>query len=348
MRAVIQSLPILILYPHSRCNCRCLMCDIWKDSSTREMSVRELECYLDDVEKLSVKWVVLSGGEPLMHSDLFRFCSSLRSRGIRTTILSTGLLLERNAVRIAHDVDDVIVSLDGPEAVHDRIRRVCGAFALLEQGIDAIRKVNRTFPICARCTIQRENHSYLRETARAAKRLGSQSISFLAADLTSEAFNRPGGWSPARQSQIALNQDEIAVLEQQFDGLTADWCGSGFVQENREKLQRIVLHFRAHLGLAEFVSPPCNAPWVSAVVEADGTVRPCFFHRSIGSTKTHSLLQVLNGPAAVQFRLTLDVASNPVCRRCVCSLNWNQVNESPSREIRYRSVVSTAAGCAVS
>ncbi len=279
MTPVIQSLPILILYPHSRCNCRCLMCDIWKDSSKTEMTVRELERYLDDVEKLSVKWVVLSGGEPLMHSDLFRFCSLLRSRGIRTTILSTGLLLERNAERIAHNLDDVIVSLDGPPAVHDRIRRVHGAFALLERGIDAIRRIDSTFPVSARCTIQRENHSCVRETARAAKRLGLRSISFLAADLTSEAFNRSGGWTSARQSQVALTEDEVAVLEQQLDGLTAEWGNSGFVQENREKLQRITLHYRAHLGLAEFISPQCNAPWVSAVVEADGTVRPCFFHR---------------------------------------------------------------------
>ncbi|HMU73003.1 MAG TPA: hypothetical protein PKD93_09685, partial [Ferruginibacter sp.] len=26
----ISSLPIAILMPHSACNCRCVMCDIWK------------------------------------------------------------------------------------------------------------------------------------------------------------------------------------------------------------------------------------------------------------------------------------------------------------------------------
>jgi hypothetical protein len=61
---------------------------------------------------------------------------------------------------------------------------------------------------------------------------------------------------------------------------------------------------------------------VSAVVDADLTVRPCFFHPPIGSLANNSLLGVLNGPAAVDFRRNLDVAANPVCRRCVCSLNW--------------------------
>ena len=42
---------------------------------------------------LGVRWVVFSGGEPLMHSDLFRLSDRLRESGIRTTILTTGLLL---------------------------------------------------------------------------------------------------------------------------------------------------------------------------------------------------------------------------------------------------------------
>jgi MoaA/NifB/PqqE/SkfB family radical SAM enzyme len=28
----ISALPIVILMPHSACNCRCVMCDIWKDN----------------------------------------------------------------------------------------------------------------------------------------------------------------------------------------------------------------------------------------------------------------------------------------------------------------------------
>jgi MoaA/NifB/PqqE/SkfB family radical SAM enzyme len=100
-------------------------------------------------------------------------------------------------------------------------------------------------------------------------------------------------------------------------------CG-GFVVESPEKLRRIVDHFRAHLQLQLPVAPRCNAPWVSAVLESDGVVRPCFFHRPIGTVgQGASLLEVLNGPEAIRFRQGLDVATNAVCRRCVCSLNWN-------------------------
>ena len=325
MSPFIESLPILILSPHGRCNCRCLMCDIWKNTEEAEISAGELERYVADIRRLSVQWVVFSGGEPLMHSDLFRFCATLRGLGIRTTILSTGLLLERNAQRLVEHVDDVIVSLDGPQAVYDRIRRVQGAFEKLAQGVRAVHEIDPLFPISARCTIQKENHAFVCETARAAKALGLGSISFLAADLTSEAFNRPGGWDSARQNKIALTQSEIAVLERQFDELTSEPGSTGFVAESREKLQRIVRHYQAQLGLCAPAAPNCNAPWVSAVVEAGGTVRPCFFHRPVGTVNGLSLEQVLNGPEAVQFRRNLDVATNEICKRCVCSLNWQPI-----------------------
>jgi hypothetical protein len=168
--------------------------------------------------------------------------------------------------------------------------------------------------------VQKLNHAWLRETARTAKQLGLRSISFLAADLTSEAFNRTSPWDFERQAQVSLTPDEIPVLASQLEGLASDWLGTGFVVESMPKLERIVRHFQAHLAQAEAEAPRCNAPWVSAVIETDGTVRPCFFHRPIGSLKSHSLLQVLNGFEAQQFRGTLDVQTNPICKRCVCSL----------------------------
>ncbi|MBV9265553.1 MAG: radical SAM protein, partial [Acidobacteriaceae bacterium] len=151
MHPVLQSLPVLILSPHARCNCRCIMCDIWKRTCDDRLSVEDVERLLDDVQNLRLEWVVLSGGEPLMHSDLFDICRALRRRGIRVTLLSTGLLLHRYAEQITAHVNDVIVSLDGPPAVHDTIRRVPGAFTILEEGIRRLLESDAVFPISARC-----------------------------------------------------------------------------------------------------------------------------------------------------------------------------------------------------
>lgn len=317
MNALLQRLPILVLEPHNRCNCRCIMCDIWKLTDTREITAAELERHVADIVRLGVEWVVFTGGEPLMHADLFRLSTLLRQRAIRTTILSTGLLLERNAGRIVESTDEVIVSLDGPSKIHDEIRRVPGAFDSLAIGVRAVHRLAPEFPIGARCTVQARNAAHLRATVQAARGMGLRSLSFLAADLSSTAFNRPLEWPEARQSAVA---PELAALNCELEALIADSPADGFILEGPQKLRRIVAHFRAHSGLEPYVAPRCNAPWVSAVWEAGGNVRPCFFHAVIGNTAGTTLGAVLNGPQAIAFRESLRVADNPTCRRCVCSL----------------------------
>ena len=249
MSPVLTPLPILILYPHSRCNCRCVMCDIWKIETAEEMSAAELERHMADIVRLRVEWIVFSGGEPLMHSDLFRLASLVRSRGMRTTLLSTGLLFSRYAGQIVASIDDVIVSLDGPPAVHDAIRRVPGAFTLMAAGVEALHSRRPGYPVAARSTVQRGNFRNLRETVLAAREMHLQSVSFLAADVTSEAFNRPGGWPPEREATVAPAIEELPALEAEIEALILEECGRGFVLETPEKLRRIVRHFRAHHGL---------------------------------------------------------------------------------------------------
>uniref|UniRef100_Q01S17 Fe-S protein, radical SAM family n=1 Tax=Solibacter usitatus (strain Ellin6076) TaxID=234267 RepID=Q01S17_SOLUE len=293
------------------------MCDIWRLTDAEEIAAAELERHLADIERLEVEWVVFTGGEPLMHSDLFRLAALLRRRGIRVTILSTGLLLDRNAAAIVEGADEVIVSLDGPARIHDEIRRVPGAFDRMAHGVGSVHGRAPEFPVSARCTVQSRNAAHLRATVRAAREMGLRSISFLAADLSSNAFNRPAEWPAERQSGVA---PELETLEREMDALIAEYPGDGFILERPEKLRRIVAHFRSHYGLEPGSAPRCNAPWVSAVLESNGDVRPCFFHPAIGNTAGKTLESVINGPRAIAFREGLRVEENAICRKCVCSL----------------------------
>ena len=317
MNATIERLPVLVLQPHGRCNCRCVMCDIWKVTDASEMSASELERHLEDIVALGVEWSVFTGGEPLMHTDLFRLCRLLRDRGIRTTILSSGLLLKRYAERIVASADEVIVSLDGPAEIHDGIRGVPGAFDLLAEGLRAIHRASPGFAVSARCTVQSRNAMRLRDTVDAARSVGLRSISFLAADLASQAFHRITPWTSARQAAVA---PELAALETGIEQLIDAYPEDGFILESPAKLRRIAAHFRAHHGLEPHIAPRCNAPWVSAVVEQSGDVRPCFFHPAIGNASRSSLREVLNSPAALAFRERLTVSEDPICQKCVCSL----------------------------
>jgi Fe-coproporphyrin III synthase len=319
----IQKLPVLVLFPHNRCNCRCIMCDIWRIRQTRELTARDLEPHLVSLRALQVRWVVLSGGEPQLHSDLSALTGLFRTNGLRVTLLTAGLLLEAHAASVVNTVDDVIVSLDGPPEIHNQIRGVPRAFELLANGIEALKRHRPGILVSGRSTVQKANFRYLRETVRTAKRIGLSSISFLAIDLVTNAFNRTPAWPTSRQTTVALDSKEVDELDQEIRLLTREQSKditSGYIIENCQKLGRIAAHFRAHLGQIAPVGPRCNAPWVSAVIESDGTVRPCFFHRALGNLHTSPLLEILNSPQAVEFRRNLNISDNPVCQRCVCSL----------------------------
>lgn len=321
----VTRLPILILYPHSRCNCRCLMCDIWRDRSRQEISAGDVAGWLAEWRTLGVRRVVLSGGEALLHSHLWDLCVLLREAGIGITVLTTGLLLARDADRLASCCDDVVVSLDGPREVHDRIRNVPRAFDRLAEGVAALRIAGPDVAISGRCTVQRANFRELRATMAAARDLGLDRLSFLAADVTSEAFNRSGGWEADRASEVALRSEDLPILAAELDALASE-CTDGFLAESPAKLRgRLLQHFSALLGEGDFAPVDCNAPWVSAVVEADGTVRPCFFQPPLGNLRqAGSLDALLNSPAAIAWRQGLDTRRDEICRRCVCSLSLRE------------------------
>jgi MoaA/NifB/PqqE/SkfB family radical SAM enzyme len=336
----ITRLPILILYPHSRCNCRCLMCDIWRAKDRRELDAGDMAHWREEWRRLGVQRVVLSGGEALLHSRLWELCASLRDAGIGITLLTTGLLLKRDAVRLVEFCDDVIVSLDGPQDIHNQIRNIPRAFEKLAEGVAAVKAADRRVTVSGRCTVQRANFRALRATVAAAHRLGLDRTSFLAADVSSEAFNRPGGWPEERAAQVALRVEDLPLLEAELDALEAEYAAdfaNGYIAESQAKLRcRLLQYFTAIVGQADFAPHICNAPWVSSVIEADGTVRPCFFHAPLGNIyETGSLDAILNSPQAIAFRQRLDVTTNPICRRCVCTLSLREPDGVNSR-IRER------------
>jgi MoaA/NifB/PqqE/SkfB family radical SAM enzyme len=320
----VYALPVVVLMPHSRCDCRCVMCDIWRANQTRrEIGPEVFAPLVEEFRALSVRYVVLTGGEALMHPNLWALCQHIRTLPARITLLTTGMQLANHAADVARWCDDVIVSLDGDREVHDRVRGVPRAFERLEGGVRGLRSFRPSMRITARTVLQRLNYATLPDIVAAARSLTLDQISFLAADVSSTAFNRPAGWPADRAAAVALTMDDVRafadLVERTIVERAADFA-SGFIAESADKLRRLPRYYAALLGAGPFPENRCNAPWTSTVIEADGAVRPCFFHRSLGSIHEQPLATILNGRDARRFRRELDVKTDPICHRCVCTL----------------------------
>lgn len=321
----ITALPIVILMPHSACNCRCVMCDIWKDNKNlQQLTEDDVSGLLASLKQLGTKQVVMSGGEALLNQNFFKLCELLNNAGIKVSLLTTGLTIKHHAEQLIKWVHDIIVSLDGDQQLHDAIRNIPGAFQKLKDGVQHLHSLNPNYRITARAVIHRLNFWNWASIIHEAKLMGIHQVSFLPADVSSHAFNRQMAWEEPRQHEILLAEKELPELKAVIDRLISenrDDFSSGFIAESPEKLMQIYDYYAAFYGLNPFPFKKCNAPWVSTVIEADGNVRPCFFHDVMGNIRDTALVDILNTDAAIDFRKTLDMSTNSTCVKCVCSLN---------------------------
>jgi MoaA/NifB/PqqE/SkfB family radical SAM enzyme len=321
----ITALPVVILMPHSACNCKCVMCDIWKgNKNLKQLAEQDIESLLSSLRKFGTQEVVMSGGEALLNPNFFSLCEILKKEKIKITLLSTGLTLKKNSEQLLKFVNNIIVSLDGDESLHDAIRNVPGAFNKLRESVLHIKSLNPSYRITARTVIHKLNFKNWLSIIETAKKIGIDQISFLPADVSSHAFNRELLWDDARQHEILLTRNELEELQNiihQIMHQKESYFDDHFIAESPEKLQKIYLYYAAYYGLNPFPYKRCNAPWVSTVIEADGTVRPCFFHEAFGNIRAHSLEEILNSNDAINFRRSLDMDTNSTCVKCVCYLN---------------------------
>jgi MoaA/NifB/PqqE/SkfB family radical SAM enzyme len=327
----ILALPIVILMPHSACNCRCIMCDIWKDNKQlNQLNEKDVKTLLVSLKNLGTKRIVMSGGEATLHQKFFSFCEILQKESIKITLLTAGLTLARHAEQITQFVDDIIISLDGDEYLHDAIRNIPGAFQKINDGVLRVRSINPRFKITGRTVIHKLNYLSWPDIIEAAKKLGLNQISFLPADVSSHAFNREVLWNSAKQNEILLSKEDLPELNRTINGIIEKYnreFENHFIAESKNKLKKIHDYYAAFHGINPFPTKKCNAPWVSAVIEADGAVHPCFFHESIGNVHDSSLKQILNSQKAINFRKTLDINANKICEKCVCHLNLPLLNK---------------------
>jgi MoaA/NifB/PqqE/SkfB family radical SAM enzyme len=321
----ITALPIVILMPHSACNCRCIMCDIWKDNKNlKQLTEEDIRGLLKSLKKFGTRQVLMSGGEALLNNNFFRFCEILNDKNIKVTLLSTGLTIKKNAAQLAKWVNDIIVSIDGDEHLHDTIRNIPGAFNKLREGIQQLRSINPDYKITARTVIHQLNFHRWPFIIDAAKELQLNQISFLPADVSSHAFNREMLWDENRKHEILLSENDLPELKRMVGTLINNYRDdfeNNFIAESTEKIQKIYEYYAAFYGLNLFPYKKCNAPWVSTVIEADGTVRPCFFHKPLGNIREETLDNILNSEKAIKFRKNLDINTNATCVKCVCYLN---------------------------
>jgi MoaA/NifB/PqqE/SkfB family radical SAM enzyme len=156
------------------------MCDIWKDNKNlKQLTEQDISGLLASLKQFGTRTVVMSGGEALLNKNFFALCGILKKAGIKVSLLTTGLSIKSNAEQLLKWVNDIIVSLDGDQPLHDSIRNIPGAFNKLKDGVQYIHSLNHKYRITARTVIHRLNFWNWASIIHQAKLMGLNQISFL-------------------------------------------------------------------------------------------------------------------------------------------------------------------------
>ncbi len=151
--------PVVIWNLIRRCNLTCKHCYTTSANIDfpGELTTQQIYTVMDDLKAFKVPVLILSGGEPLLHPDIFNISRRAKDMGFYVALSSNGTKISTENIDeiAAIDYQYIGVSLDGIKDTHDQFRRVKGSFD------DALRGVhlclNKGIKVGIRFTLTQDN-----------------------------------------------------------------------------------------------------------------------------------------------------------------------------------------------
>mgnify|MGYP000149629218 FL=1 len=150
--------PVVVWNMTQRCNLRCIHCYAQATAhSQKEIGTEPAKDVIRDLADFGSPVLLLSGGEPLMRSDLGELAAFAVNQGMRAVISTNGTMITREKARELRSIglSYVGISIDGTREVHDRFRQVDGAFDLAMQGVENCQQEG--LKVGLRMTVSRNN-----------------------------------------------------------------------------------------------------------------------------------------------------------------------------------------------
>lgn len=154
----------------NKCGLRCLHCHMSQQLlHPNELRTADAINLIHQLIDAKIKSITLSGGEPMERCDWDILVGILKDAGISVQLISNGQKLHlKQAKQLKQlEVDFVWLSLDGPLAVHNRIRQNEHAFDNLMNAASMLHKLDVPFGYMT--TLLKPNHTKLMELSKIVK-----------------------------------------------------------------------------------------------------------------------------------------------------------------------------------
>ena len=344
----LPSAAVVQFIPTEGCNLRCPFCNQWGENGyflagAREVASMDERGMAKLVEQLSPRDSLINvhGGEPFAYKHIDTLLGVLAERQFDVLITTNGTLLVNHLDELAR-LENLafILSIDGDEASHDRIRGK-GTFQKIKDGMTRLFDLRRSRgvppPLVVMSIVVCEWTTGVVEKAYdVARELGVFMLNY------NFRYFMPEAAGLAYEQHL---QDEFGLKS---SGAWRGWVVPGYerldYRESAEKVRRLLRAKRFKLGppyvitgpsqlrgkdyehwftdyLNTFGNESCFMPFYWARVHANGDLIFCPGHPDIiaGNVFRDGFMESFNSAMAVKFRKHILQNRFPICNRC-CGL----------------------------
>jgi putative heme d1 biosynthesis radical SAM protein NirJ2 len=276
-----------------RCNLKCRHCyrDAGECADPDELSTDEGKALIEDIAAAGFPVLVLSGGEPMLRTDIYELVAYARERGLRPVLGSNGTLITAEAAGKLKEAGAVRVgiSLDSARAeVHDELRQAKGCFEEALAGMRHCREAGLPFQI--HTTVTAQNYSEIEEIATKAVALGAAAYHIFFIVPTGRAKNMTDENLQVGQYERLLRQ--IMSLQQQLPIELKPTCAPQFMRIAKQ------------MGVEMRFTKGCLAGVAYACILPNGDVHPCpYLPMHLGNVRETPFSQLWKeNPVILQLR----------------------------------------------
>ncbi|MBN1602640.1 MAG: radical SAM protein [Chitinispirillaceae bacterium] len=194
------------------CPLSCRHCRASAQSGPYQGELSTSECFsvLDSIAKMGSCIIILTGGEPMLRSDIFEISRYGTQKGLRMVMATCGSLLTETSCKELRDsgISRISLSIDGADALsHDTFRGVDGAYEIVMKAITLLKDNGIEFQI--NTTITKSNVGELKKIYETVVELGA--VAFHPFLLV------PTGRGSALTSEIISAQEYEQVLNEIYE-----------------------------------------------------------------------------------------------------------------------------------
>lgn len=334
----------VVLGVNNVCNLHCKMCDVGNKNLDSNFAQNLVGTHpLNMPEELIFKVIdqtaqhypkaklAYAFTEPLVYPHLATSLNYAKSKGVKTTLTTNALTLKSKADKLLDGgLDELFVSLDGPEEIHNDIRGHKKSFQKAIEGIEVLKSQENCPRISIICAITEWNVGHLKELIESLKHLNVDEFAFMHTQFNSvksaELHNASkwGEFYPSYDSNVDLinfdNMDFDTLHKEITEINSTDYPFNVYFSPEINDLSKLKMYY---LESEKIIGGHCGAVYNSVMIKSDGSAIPAHgrcYNLTIGNVYQEELDTIWKSNTLRKLRGDLHEAGGLFqgCSRC-CS-----------------------------